>query len=167
MKQTDKQWRFNFGPIARTVAGDNPRDKNNAFNLSSLSVHVMLDALMVATSRDEFVAWLWHDLFKPVFYWVPPSPGAYNWIHIPGLPPFVDAEGKYASITNIATGLVRSHQGIPKSLSPTYDLKSGEQQLSFKEGPIIEDQFDQVGLGNARHILSSWSSSLNLPCRVR
>lgn len=143
MGKSQTEWVFNFGPIARTDAGGT----HNTFNLASLPLHVMLDALMAATNRDEFVAWLWHDLFKPAFYWVSQSPGKFSWIHIPGLPPFESSEAQFAKVTEIPTGLVRAHQGIPKSLQPTFSLSSSEQKLKFSEGQIIEDQFDQIGLG--------------------
>jgi len=141
--------RFNFGPIARTVVGGN---HSNTFNLAGLPLHESLDALMAATSRDEFVAWLWHDLYKPVFYWVT-SGSKFLWIHTPGLPPFVNGETQLARVTGITTGLVRAHHVIPKSLSPAFDLKSGEQRLSFTEGPIIEDQFEQTGLGRSAYFV--------------
>ncbi len=149
MNKSVTEWHFNFGPIARTDAGGT----HDTFNLASLPLHVMLDALMAATSRDEFVAWLWHDLFKPAFYWIPQGSKNFSWIHIPGLPPFVSSEAQFAKATGIATGLVRAHQGIPKTLSPAFDLKPGEQKLSFGEGRIIEDQFEQTGLGSATYFV--------------
>ena len=150
MDQPQKQWLFNFGPIARTVAGDKPIEKNNVFNLSSLALHVMLDALMAATSRDEFVAWLWHDLFKPTFYWTHGS-GNFKWNHVPGLPPFAEAEHTFATNTGIHTGPIRTHHRIPKHLRATFEIKPGEHKFRFTEADIIEDQFDQVGLGREAH----------------
>ena len=55
---------FNFGPIARTQAGG----KDDTINLASFPLHVMLNALVGSTSVEEFIAWLWHDLYKPAFY---------------------------------------------------------------------------------------------------
>jgi hypothetical protein len=59
---------------------------------------------MAATNRDEFVAWLRHDLFKPAFYWQWNAPkNKFGWNHTPGLDPFVQAEARFAnvSVTNI------------------------------------------------------------------
>jgi hypothetical protein len=54
---------FNFGPIARTDAGS----IHDTINLAPLPLHVMLSALVGSTSIEEFIAWLWHDLYKPAF----------------------------------------------------------------------------------------------------
>lgn len=125
--------RFNFGPIARTDAGG--RDIHNTFNLASLPLHVMLDALMAATNRDEFVAWLWHDLFKPVFYWRANAKGEFQWNHVPGYGVFSSAETTFADakVTNIPVGLVSTHH----SRNPTF---------SVPEWQVMADQSDQVNL---------------------
>ena len=77
---------FNFGPIARTEAG-NTKD---TINLASFPLHVMLNALVGSTSVEEFIAWLWHDLYKPAFYWV--RKGKLFWYHVPGMGAFSQAE---------------------------------------------------------------------------
>lgn len=129
---------FNFGPIARTDASDN----HDTFNLAALPLHETLDALMAATNRDEFVAWLWHDLFKPAFYWQWNAPkNKFDWNHNPGLGSFAPAEAKFAdaSVTNIPGELVRTHHFRPGS--------SG--QFKILEQDVISDQVEQVNLGAA------------------
>jgi hypothetical protein len=129
--------KFNFGPIARTDASE----IHDTFNLAALPLHEMLNALMGATNRDEFVAWLWHDLFKPAFYWRPNNQGEFSWNHNPGRGPFVPAEAKFAdaSVTNISGELVRTHHFRPGS--------SG--QFKILEQDVISDQVEQVNLGAA------------------
>lgn len=134
---------FDIGPISRTETGG----RKDSFSLAPLVSHEVMDALMAAEDRDEFVAWLWHDLFKPLFYFPTPKGTDFSWIHIPGLPPFDAMENKFAAISKIPTGLVRSHQGIPRKLRSTHDLSPTEKRLKYRESPIVEDQFDQTGLG--------------------
>lgn len=137
---TTSEWLFNFGPIARTEASEN----KDTFNLVSLPLHVMLDAVMASTNRDEFVAWLWHDLFKPAFYWQPRGNG-FSWNHVPGFKgsPFEPAEALYAGpqITNVPIGLVSTHH----SRRPLH----GRAYFSVQESDILSDQVDQVNLGAA------------------
>jgi hypothetical protein len=128
---------FDFGPISRTDAGG----RKDSFNLAALPLHEAMDALLAATNRDELVAWLWHDLFKPLFYWPQPD----KWHHIPGLGHFKPSEARFAGIIGVPTGMVRTHQG--GRVGP------GEQKFSISEGPIIEDQFDQVALGTRTRFL--------------
>lgn len=136
--------KFNFGPIARTDAGGT----HDTFNLASLPLHVMLDALMAATSRDEFVAWLWHDLFKPAFYWqktqnARDGKDEFLWNHVPGYrgSPFEQAENKFAdkNVTNIPIGFVSTHHA--RKAFP------GKAYFSIRETEVMSDQADQVNLG--------------------
>jgi hypothetical protein len=53
---------FNFGPISRTLGED-----SDHLGFASLPVHEAVTALLSARSRDEFIAWLWHDTFKVLF----------------------------------------------------------------------------------------------------
>ena len=122
---------FNFGPIARTEAG-NTKD---TINLASFPLHVMLNALVGSTSVEEFIAWLWHDLYKPAFYWV--RKGKLSWYHIPGMGAFSQTEKKFAKRMNIREGLVRTHHGFQRNI-PHFVLR----ELDF-----ISDQGDQVNLG--------------------
>ena len=122
---------FNFGPIARTSAGN----KNDTINLASFPLHVMLNALVGSTSVEEFIAWLWHDLYKPAFYWV--RKGKLSWYHVPGMGPFSQAEKKFAKRMNIREGLVRTHHGFQRNI-PHFVLN---------ETDFISDQGDQVNLG--------------------
>ena len=137
MSKAQTEWRFNFGPIARTDAGGT----HNTFNLAALPLHIMLDALMASTNCDEFVAWLWHDLFKPAFYWLKNNQDKFQWNHIPGLGLFEQAEAKFANTgaTNIPMGLVRTHQFQIENLP----------RLGILEQDIISDQVDQINLGAA------------------
>lgn len=122
---------FNFGPIARTAAGN----KNDTINLASFPLHVMLNALVGSTSIEEFIAWLWHDLYKPAFYWV--RKGKLLWFHVPGMGPFSQAEKKFAKRMNIREGLVRTHHGFQRNI-PHFVLN---------ETDFISDQGDQIDLG--------------------
>ena len=79
---------FNFGPIARTAAGG----RDDTINLASLPLHVLLNALTAATSAEEFIAWLWHDLYKPAFQWAKKNDNDFSWLHIPGIGAFQTAE---------------------------------------------------------------------------
>lgn len=87
---------FNFGPIARTSAGSS----RDTINLAPFPLHVMLNALVGSTSVEEFVAWLWHDLYKPAFYWIGDK-NKFSWYHIPGMGAFFQAEKIFAERTNI------------------------------------------------------------------
>ena len=119
---------FNFGPIARTEAGDT----KNTINLAPFPLHVVLNALVGSTSVEEFIAWLWHDLYKPVFHWV--RKDKLSWYHVPGMGAFAQAERKFAQRTGIRKGLVSSHH----SKTPLFALR---------ESDFIDDQGDQVNLG--------------------
>lgn len=121
---------FNFGPIARTESGT----IKDTINLAPFPLHVMLNALVGSKSVEEFIAWLWHDFYKPAFYWVDESGGDPQWHHVPGLEPFSEAERKFAQITNIREGLVRTHH-YPRP------------RFSFREIDFISDQGDQINLG--------------------
>ncbi len=119
---------FNFGPIARTSAGGT----HDTINLVSLPLHVMLNSLVGSTSVEEFIAWLWHDLYKPAFYWV--RKGKLSWYHTPGLAPFDQAIQTFAQRTSIPEDLVRTHH------FKTHHFALGEDDF-------ISDQADQVNLG--------------------
>lgn len=124
---------FNFGPIARTEAS-HTRD---TINLASFPLHVMLNALVGSTSVEEFIAWLWHDLYKPAFYWRRNTEGNLSWIHVPGMGAFSQAEKKFAQRTNIREGLVKTHHSFSRR-APHFALH---------ESDFISDQGDQVELG--------------------
>lgn len=142
---------FNFGPIARTQA-DNTY---NTINLASFPLHVMLNALVGSTSAEEFIAWLWHDLYKPAFYWK-----RWSWYHVPGVGAFTKGEDIFASITKIPIGLVSSHH--PKLVNryhPLWDQKTKQlidpstklpcPKFSLLEPDFISEQVDQINLGSA------------------
>ena len=142
---------FNFGPIARTEAG-NTRD---TINLASFPLHVMLNALVGSTSVEEFIAWLWHDLYKPAFYW---KKG--GWYHVPGVGAFTKGEAIFANLTKCPIGLVSSHH--PQLVSPCHPLwdqqtkqlidpstRSPCPKFNLLEPDFISDQGDQVNLGAA------------------
>ena len=128
---------FNFGPIARTEAGNT----KYTINLASFPLHVMLNALVGSTSVEEFIAWLWHDLYKPVFYWDHGKSGL-RWNHIPGIGVFKQAEQKFTHRTGIREGLVSTHHFKMKNASGDW-----LPRLQILEPNIISDQADQVNLG--------------------
>ena len=121
---------FNFGPIARTEAA-NTRD---TINLASFPLHVMLNALVGSTSVEEFIAWLWHDLYKPAFYWIRKPEGTLSWHHVPGMGAFTRAEKKFAQRTNIREGLVKTHH-------------NRGHHFRLREADFLSDQGDQINLG--------------------
>ncbi len=122
--------RFNFGPIARTSAGG----QNDTINLASLPLHVLLNALTAATSAEEFIAWLWHDLYKPAFQWVRNTNGRISWYHTPGRGAFQQAQGRFAANINNTINLVSTHH-------------DNTPQFRIPEKYIMSDQGDQVNLG--------------------
>ncbi len=127
---------FNFGPIARTSAGST----HDTINLSSLPLHVMLNALVGSTSVEEFIAWLWHDLYKPAFHWViSHRTGNPSWHHVPGMGAFAQAEKTFAQRMNICEGLVKTHHGFQSRIP----------HFALHETDFISDQSDQVNLGAA------------------
>lgn len=130
---------FDFGPISRTETGG----RKDSFNLTSLPLHEIMDALMAAVDRDEFVAWLWHDVFKPLFWFRKNKKGQLNWIHIANdkIADPLAREVEWSAKTCIPLGLVSSHHYRNK------------QKLTYKEKEIISDQFDQVGLGREARFL--------------
>lgn len=120
---------YNFGPIARTDAGGN----KDTINLAALPLHVLLVALTASTSAEEFVAWLWHDLYKPVFHWVLDN-NKIKWYHTPGIGAFNKIRGQFATDIDKTIRLVSSHH----DKSPL---------LKVPEKFIMSDQGDQVNLG--------------------
>ena len=142
---------FNFGPISRTL----DENKNDTINLASFPLHVMLNALVGSTSVEEFIAWLWHDLYKPAFYW---KKG--GWYHVPGFGAFTKGETVFANLTKVPMGLVSSHH--PKLVGPYHPLwdqktkrlvdpstKLPCPRFNLLESDFISDQADQINLGAA------------------
>ena len=127
---------FNFGPIARTDAGGT----HDTINLAPFPLHVMLNALVGSTSVEEFVAWLWHDLYKPAFHWKwLPDKNKFSWDHVPGGPKgaFPQAEKTFAQCTNIREGLVSTHHRHFKEIP----------HFALREVDFISDQGEQINLG--------------------
>lgn len=122
--------RFNFGPIARTSASG----QDDTINLASLPLHVLLNALTAATSAEEFIAWLWHDLYKPAFQWVTNVSGNINWYHTPGRGAFQQAHGHFMANINNTIDLASTHH-------------DRNPQFQIPEKYIMSDQGDQVNLG--------------------
>lgn len=140
---------FNFGPIARTSAGR----ANDTINLAPFPLHVMLNALVGSTSVEEFVAWLWHDLYKPAFHWIRGKKG-FSWYHIPGMGAFSQAEKTFAQRTNIQEGLVRTHHGFQR----------GVPRFALHESDFISDQGEQVNLGaTVNYLQLSFAAEPALP----
>jgi hypothetical protein len=130
---------FDFGPISRTETGG----RKDSFNLTPIPLHEAMDALMAANDRDEFVAWLWHDVFKPLFWFIQKPNGELQWTHIANnrASDPLARESEWAGKTQIPSGLVSSHH-----------YRSG-RQLTYSEKEITSDQFDQVGLGRETRFL--------------
>ncbi|MCP4372440.1 MAG: hypothetical protein GY797_30695 [Deltaproteobacteria bacterium] len=128
-----KTWRFNFGPIGRTQASGT----DDTFNLASLSLHETINALMAATNRDELISWLWHDLFKPAFYFIPKKkkPKEAEWHHNPGLGDFKRGLQPFADATKIPKKYVERHHW------------GRSNQFTVPETAVMSDQSDQVNLG--------------------
>ena len=148
---------FNFGPIARTSAGG----ENDTINLASLPLHVMLNALVGSTTVEEFIAWLWHDLYKPVFQWVKTKDkygnDKLNWNHIPGIGAFDKAEIPFTKKTAVREGLVSTHHFRRKD-------KPSLPRLQILETHFISDQGDQINLGaTVNYIQLSVASEPALP----
>ena len=110
---------FNFGPIARTSAGKT----DDTINLASFPLHVVLNALVGSTSIEEFIAWLWHDLYKPAFYWTP-GRGGVSWYHTPGVGAFTKGETIFSRRTKVPMGLVSSHH--PSAVGRHHPLWDGK-----------------------------------------
>lgn len=145
---------FNFGPIARTSAGGT----HDTINLASLPLHVMLNALVGSTNVEEFIAWLWHDLYKPAFYWDQGKKGP-RWNHIPGIGVFKKAESVFAHRTGIREGLVSTHHFEVKDASGNW-----LPRLQILEPNFISDQGDQINLGaTVNYIQLSFAAEPALP----
>lgn len=134
-------YEFNFGPISRTVNAST--GIGDAINFASLPIHEVITALLAATNRDEFIAWLWHDLFKPLFWW----PERTRWYHCPSDNPNepLGYETGWSKATGIPPGLVATHHS------------RGSQQrcleFRYREPDTIQNEFDQVILGRAARFL--------------
>lgn len=140
---------FNFGPIARTSAGG----EDDTINLAPFPLHVMLNALVGSTSVEEFVAWLWHDLYKPAFHWIR-GKNRFLWYHVPGMGAFSQAEKIFAQRTNIREGLVRTHHRFQK----------GVPHFALRESDFISDQGEQVNLGaTVNYLQLSFAAEPALP----
>lgn len=132
---------FDFGPISRTV--DASTGKGDGINFASLPIHEAMVALLAGSNRDELVAWLWHDLFKPLFWW----PQKDKWFHYPNNTPGdpLNAEGRWAAFTGVPSGLVETHHA------------SKGRQFSHGEPETVNNEFDQVAIGkNARFVQLSF-----------
>jgi len=132
---------FDFGPISRTV--DASTGKGEAINLAALPIHETMTALLASSNRDEFVAWLWHDLFKPLFWW----PQRNKWFHYPNNRPNdpLNVEAHWSGVTGIPSGLVATHH------------YRNNRQLQFSERETISNEFDQVAIGkDARFVQLSF-----------
>ena len=118
----------------------------------------MLNALVASASTEEFIAWLWHDLYKPAFYWVDDS-GKLGWNHIPGIGAFAQAESIFARHTAVREGLVCTHHFRWKDA-----LGSWLPRLSILEPDFISDQGDQTNLGaTVNYVQLSIASEPALP----
>jgi hypothetical protein len=76
---------------------------------------------------------LWHDLFKPAFYF--PSGNKASWHHTPGFGAFRQGLDPFAKITNSPGKYVKTHHS-PKN-----------KEFTIPENLFASDQFEQVNLG--------------------
>ena len=117
----------------------------------------MLNALVGSKSVEELIAWLWHDLYKPAFYWHP-GRRSVSWYHTPGVGAFTKGETIFSRRTKVPIGLVSSHH--PSAVNryhPLWDEKSKKlvnpstklpcPRFDLLESDFISDQGDQVNLG--------------------
>jgi len=127
---------FNFGPISRTV--DASTGRGDAINFASLPLHEAITALLAAENRDEFVAWLWHDLFKPLFWW----PQKDKWFHYPNNRQNdpLNTEARWAAFTGVPSGLVETHHGR-------------NRKFQHGEPETVNNEFDQVAIGREARFL--------------
>lgn len=131
---------FDFGPISRTV--DASTGKGDAINFASLPIHEATVALLAGANRDEFVAWLWHDLFKPLFWW----PQRDKWFHVPNITKGdpLNFEAHWSQETGIPSGLVATHH-------------QSQRKFTLGEPQTINNEFDQVAIGkDARFVQLSF-----------
>jgi hypothetical protein len=133
---------FNFGPISRTV--DASTGKGNAINFASLPLHEAITALLAAENRDEFVAWLWHDLFKPLFWWKwNASKNKFDWVHCPNNKQNdpLNVEAHWAAVTGVPSGLVETHHFRE------------QRKFTHGEPETVNNEFDQVAIGREARFL--------------
>lgn len=136
---------FDFGPISRTV--DASTGTGDAINFASIAIHQATVALLASTNRDEFVAWLWHDLFKPLFWWEQRQKN-FMWRHFPNTAHNdpLGSEQHWSNITNVPSGLVATHHA-----------RAGQRQFTYGESETVNNEFDQIAVGkNARFIQLSF-----------
>lgn len=137
---------FDFGPISRTV--DASTDRGDAINFASLPVHEALTALLTGSNRDEFVAWLWHDLFKPLFWWRwNARKNKFDWVHCPNNKSNhpLNVEAHWAAFTGTPVGLVETHH------------YNRGRKFKFGETETVNNEFDQIAIGkNARFVQLSF-----------
>ena len=138
---------FDFGPISRTV--DASTGKGDAINFASLPIHEAMTALLAGSNRDEFVAWLWHDIFKALFHW----PRRTNWSHLPDVPctmPKIQ-EARFAKATNVPVGLVATHH--PRAYRRCQNILQSLPSFSYMEESTLSNEFDQVAIGKEAHFI--------------
>ncbi len=129
---------FNFGPISRTV--DASTGKGDGVNFAALPIHEATVALLASANRDEFVAWLWHDLFKPLFWW----PQKDKWFHCPNNEQNdpLNVEAHWAAVTGVPSGLVETHHSSSK-----------QRKFTHGEPETVNNEFDQVAIGREARFL--------------
>jgi len=139
--------KFDFGPISRTV--DASTGKGEGLNFASLPIHEAMAALLTATNRDEFVGWLWHDLFKALFYW----PVRTKWDHLPDKPclPSKVRETKLSKVVQIPVGLVATHH--PGAYRKCKHLLSQLPKFNYLEPSTLTNEFEQTRLGTQARFL--------------
>jgi len=130
---------FNFGPISRTL-GD-------GIGFAPLPMHEATTALLGAQNRIEFITWLVHDTFKPLFNfcWGIDRKGNPKmfWQHF-FMPNVKSTHYLKQPIRNLA---------IAAGVNPEYINKHHGGIKMLSESVTIANEFDQVYLGEKARFL--------------
>lgn len=125
-----KQFDFNFGPISRTLG-----EAGDYLGFASLPIHEAVAALLGASNREEFIAWLYHDTFKALFN--VDNKESPKWLHVPGKLDSANLERNFnifAQTLGIDPCLAKKHhmQGIMSSEKETIANEFGSLYLGSK-----------------------------------
>lgn len=141
MSKTD--FNFNFGPISRTLGPHADR-----IGFASLPIHEVSTALLGAQNKDEFIAWLWHDIFKGLFIFRQDPGKKINWQHF-YLQPVVTTHYlepltiKLAAKVGISPDYIHAHQ-LSEHAKQTYYPAAVKM---LPEPEFVSNEFEQRYLG--------------------
>jgi hypothetical protein len=152
--RSETYFSFDFGPISRTLG-----ESGDHLGFASLPVHEAVTALLGANDRDEFIAWLWHDIFKALFEFNLDSKGNRAWQHyyinpVPSthyLKPIID---KLASNVGISSDYINAHQS--REHVKRKHFPQAANMLS--ESTTVTNEFTAIYLGSqARFVQLSFA----------